>query len=176
MMCFQKKYRCHQNKKKCTIYRVDNCYQNQGSWNDNVTVAWETHKKHKASNHLCANTTNNNKSSTSHVPAKLKSIFHFEGKEQLYCNVHLCQFQSDKLSVLASMWMKEYKDVLGLKFELYKNMHIDYIIKGFNPIYRIIEAESIISHCLLISYHKESCYFILIKNSMQWSDEFYHIT
>jgi len=74
------------------------------------------------------------------------------------------------------MWMKEYKDMPSSKFELYKNMHINHIIKGVYPIYRIVEAESIISHCLLIPYHKESCYYILIKDPMHWSDEFYHIT
>ena len=42
-------------------------------------------------------------------------------------------------------------------------MQLTTILSGEKLIYRVVEAESIVNHCLLIPYHAPSCFFLLIK-------------
>jgi len=73
------------------------------------------------------------------------------------------------------MWMKEYHDIPISKFSQYKSMQLTSLLVGQKPIYRVVEAESIVNHCLLIPYHAPSCFFLLKKDPIQWSNEFHNI-
>ena len=103
--------------------------------------------------------------------------FHVPNSKQgtiVLCDTFL-PFQSNEVSVLSSMWMKEYQDIPVSKFNQYKDMQLTSILVGKKPIYCVVEAESIVNHCLLIPYQAPSCFFLLIKDPMQWSNEFHNI-
>ena len=157
------------------IYRSDANYWNQGYWNDNVIIAWESNKRTKRTNDTIDDTLINDKLTTTNVPGKLIAMFQIEDEEQLYCMIHSCYFQSHKQTVLLSMWMKEYQDVPESKFNQHKTMSLSSILVGTKPIYRVVEAESIVNHCLLIPYYASSCFYLLIKDATEWANEFHQI-
>lgn len=158
------------------LYRADINYRSQGSWNDNVNVTWEYNKKTKRGNNTVNEESNTTAIATKLVPAELKMIFQIENDNTCYCVVHSCYFRSEVMSVLSTMWMKEYMDVNENLFTEYKNMDSSSIITGNKPIFRVIEAESIHSHCLLLPYHQSSCFYIEINDSQTWANEFHEFT
>lgn len=157
------------------IYCADVNYCNKGNWKDNVMVAWESNKKQKRSDNTTNDEMSQKDTDTIYVPCTILSMFQIKDKEQLYCVVHSCHYQSDKLSVLSSIWMKEYQDLPVARFKEYKTMQPAFPLVGKKPIYCIIEAESVVKHCLLIPYHAESCYSLLIKDVVKWAEEFHQI-
>ena len=155
------------------LYRSDVDYRSTGIWNDNVSIAWECNKKPRhtsATDEMLDKDTN---TTAKYVPAELKMIFQIENDNTYYCIVHSCYFNSDKRSVLSTMWMKEYADIGEVRFKEYKTMKSTSIMKGQKPIYWIVEAASIHAHCLLVPYHKSSCFFIEISIPIEWTNEFH---
>ncbi|HEY9299394.1 MAG TPA: hypothetical protein VIQ31_24145, partial [Phormidium sp.] len=141
------------------LYQADVNYRSQGHWNDNVNVTWEYNKKAKTATNTQNDNSNTSALATKLVPAELKMIFQIENDDTCYCVVHSCYFRSEESLVLSTMWMKEYLDINENLFTEYKNMDSTSIIQGEKPIFRVIEAESIHSHCLLLPYHPSSCFY-----------------
>ena len=134
---------------------------------------WSSNKRQKKSPDTMTKTPLEENDDSAQVPCQLVSMFQIQDEEQLYCVIHSCHFKSKQLSVLSSMWMKEYHDVPESRFDKYKNMQLASLVAGRKPIYCIVEAESIVKHCLLIPYCGSSCFFLLIRDPIEWSDEFY---
>lgn len=158
------------------IYRADPNFCNQGQWNDNILDAWESNKKHHTSLHSHTNIANVQMVNTTNVLAKLKCMFQFSDSRQIYCVIQSCAFQSDKQSNLSTIWMKEYVNISNSKFNHHKFMNKTNLLIGTEPKYCIVEAETIVKHCLLIPYCIPSCFYILIKDPSLWSDLFHTIT
>jgi hypothetical protein len=157
------------------LYRSNVNYRNQGYWYDNVLTAWESNKKPRKSPENLIDIELHNIDNTTHVPCQLVSMFQIQDIQTLYCVIHSCHFQSNKISVLSSMWMKEYYDVPVSRFNEYKTLQVTSPMENHKPVYCIVEADSIVKHCLLIPYHVSSCFFLLIKDPSEWSKEFYSI-
>ena len=162
-------------KKGVHLYQSDVNYRNQGYWNDNVLIAWESSKRLKQAPENLTNCDTHKNDNTAQVLCELMSMFQIENKDTLYCVIHSCHFQSNKTLVLSSMWMKEYYDVPVSRFNEYKTLQLTSPLEGEKPLYCIVEADSIVKHCLLIPYHAPSSFFLLIKDPIEWSKEFHSI-
>ena len=132
-----------------------------------VNVAWETNSRRQ-----------NNEAITSEVelvPAQLQMLFQIERDDTIYCIIHSCHSRSQYISVLTDLWMKMYDDIPISEFNKYRDCDIDNCMTGNKPSFTVIEMEAIESHCLLVPYQKNSCFFIKVKKPELWPDEFHEI-
>ena len=138
------------------IYRADINYRGLGCWYDNVMVDWDS------SNYL--------------IPAELKLFFCFESKQQMFAIVHSCHTKFKSLSVLSSLWIKEYENDTTKRvrtLEPYNNEEDD--CSKREPILRVILCKAIHSHCLVVPVKVCSQQVLHIKDTFEWADEFFTI-
>ena len=72
------------------------------------------------------------------------------------------------------MWMKEYEGLPISSFSLYKGAEYLFPTKT-KPVFRVVECESIDSHCLLMPFKKDSVYTLQIIHTSKWADVFLDI-
>ena len=108
------------------------------------------------------------------VPAELQLFFKFESDTTIYSVIHSCHYRNEKASVLSFMWMKEFVDVPKTSFSLYKGA--EYLFPtNTTPVYRVVECDSIDSHCLLMPFKKDSVYTLQIIHTSKWANGFLEI-
>ena len=63
-------------KKEGKMYRSDVNYRNQGHWNDNVVIAWESNKRPRLSPNASTNDGMSVNTDSTQVPCQLMCMFH----------------------------------------------------------------------------------------------------
>ena len=90
---------------------------------------------------------------------------------------HTCHERTKQVLVLSSMWLLEYEDMNIDDIPTYRMMDTTEIyLYAMQPEFKIINAESIYAHCLLIPYQEASCVMMHIKHPSEWADEFFALS
>ena len=153
------------------LFWADDNYRLNKSWYDSILVAWKTKCSKSQDAHIVDTQEN-----TKLVPAHLRLIFQFENESTIHCIIHSCHYRTEKLSVLTNIWMKEFKGISISTFPLYKQGLSWKILNDLEPIYRIIDSDSIHSNCLLFPHHSCNSYVIHVQHPDQWANEFFPIS
>ena len=169
--CFSRPIDCFTEiRKETKLYCADDNYRNGKHWYDNVLISWKSPSASKLINHQIAD-----EEETRLVPAQLRLFFSFDTESTIYCLIHSCHYRNEKLSVLSSIWMKEYIGIPVSSFSTYRHCTCWKNSNNLVPVYRIVECNAIHSNCLLIPHHSSNCYVIYILHPDKWADEFFPI-
>ena len=155
--------------KEGNLYRTDNDYRNSQVWKDNVMISWQTGAIR--SNNIYDDKDDEN---SRLVPAELQMFFQIENNSVLYCVIHSCHYKNEKSSVLSRIWMKEYDGVAVSNFSNYKSDYLT-ISSDTNPLFRVVECDSIHSHTLLMPFKHQSWFVLQIIHPTKWANEFLYI-
>ena len=91
-------------------------------------------------------------------------IFRFKLNDTIYCVIHFCHYKSKDISVLGTMWIKEYKDKTLSTFPSVKRIDDTDHLNAMQPYLQIIKCEAIYSQCILIPYQATLCIVIKLKH------------
>jgi len=150
------------------VYRADTKYRKKGCWKDNVIISWTKSDQSAETSEMTDET------DQYLVPAEIQIFFQFEDDPTMYSLVHSCHYRHEKSSVLSYMWMKEYRGVPVSSFPTYKtNQEVN--VSDKDPIFRVVQCKSIISHCLLLPFKPDTCFMLEVIHPSKWADEFLEI-
>jgi len=150
------------------LYQANRNYRNSDPWYDNVNVEWATDTKNsKLDMHQ------EDSIESQLVPAQLCLFFKFKLDDTMYCVIHSCHYKSKDISVLGTMWIKEYKDKTLSSFLSGKLIDDTDHLNAMQPYLRIIKCKAIYSQCMLIPYQATSCIVIKLNHPTDWPEEFF---